>query len=623
MNSSKEKINKVVEYLKNEKYANAEKVALSVIKKNPNNSIIWGILGGIYLMNKNYPKAIEACKKYIEILPDDPEGYNNLGYIFLNQENFDEAAICYKKMINLDPHQAKGYYNLGMLFEKQKDLDNAINYFKKAISINPKYIEVYINLALVLKNSGKILEANEEIDKALLIDQNNIEALNNLGNILLLQGKIDEAVDVVKKGLKIDPKSISLHNNKNYYLNFSNLYTKDFIFNEHIEFDKQFGNLNQKLNFSNIKKKIGKDKINIGYVSGDFKQHSVSFFFQPLLENHDREKFNIYCYSNNKFSDNITLKIKSLSKKWTEIFDKPDNEVFDIILNDKIDILVDLSGHTRGNRLIVFAKKPAPIQITWLGYPNTTGLSSIDYRFTDMITDPIGQTEKYYSENLYRLPNNFLCFTGEEETEFIREIPFVRNKYITFGSFNNFSKITDETIKTWSSILNIIPNSRLVLKTSRDNLEFNRYIKLFSNEGVEKKRIDYINRISNYRDHLELYNKIDIALDTFPYNGTTTTFEALWMGVPVITKKGNSHVSSVGASILTNIGLQNFIAKDSNQYIDLAKKNSTDIDYLKVLRLSLREKLKKSSLCDGVTFAKDVENAYKSIYEDYFRKQKY
>ena len=228
-----------------------------------------------------------------------------------------------------------------------------------------------------------------------------------------------------------------------------------------------------------------------------------------------------------------------------------------------------------------------------------------------MITDPIGQTEKYYSEKLYRLPNNFLCFTGKEETELIREIPFIRNNYITFGSFNNFSKITDETIKIWSSILNIIPNSRLVLKTSRENLEFNRFTKLFSNEGVEKKRIDYINRISNYRDHLELYNKIDIALDTFPYNGTTTTFEALWMGVPVITKRGDSHVSSVGASILTNIGLQNFIAKDLNQYIDLAKKISTDIDYLKVLRLSLREKLKKSSLCDGVSFAKDIEDAYK------------
>ena len=622
MNSSTEKINKIIEYLKKEKYANAEKIALSVIKQNPKNSQVWTILGGIYSIKKNYPKAIDACKKYIEILPNDPEGYNNLGYIFLIQDNFDEAEICYKKMINLDPHQAKGYYNLGIVFEKQKDLYNAINYFRKAISINPKYIEVYINLALVLKNSGQILEANEEIEKALSIDPNNIEALNNLGNILHIQGKTHEAVDVVKKALKIDPKSSFLNNNKNYYLNFSNLYTKDFIFNEHIEFDKQFGNLNKKLNFLNIKKKIGIDKINIGYVSGDFKQHSVSFFFQPLLENHDREKFNIYCYSNNQFSDNITVKIKLLSKKWTEIFDKSDNEVFDIIVNDKIDILVDLSGHTNGNRLIVFAKKPAPIQITWLGYPNTTGLSSIDYRFTDMITDPIGQTEKYYSENLYRLPNNFLCFTGEEETVLTREIPFIRNNYITFGSFNNFSKITDETIKIWSSILNIIPNSRLVLKTSRENLEFNRFIKLFSNEGVEKKRIDYINRISNYQDHLELYNKIDIALDTFPYNGTTTTFEALWMGVPVITKKGNSHVSSVGASVLINIGLQNFIAKDLNQYIDVAKRNSTDINYLKTLRLSLRDNLKKSSLCDGLSFAKDIEEAYKFTYQDYFKKQK-
>ena len=620
MSSSKQKINKIIEYLNHKKYSNAENIALSNLKQNPNDPTTWGILGGIYLAKKNLIKALDACQKYVKILPNDPEGHNNLGYIFLLQNNYDEAKICYKKMINLNPNQPAGYYNLGTVFEKQKDAVNAIKYYKKAISINPKNIQVYISLTKILKDEGRILEANVEIRKALTIDPNNIDVLNSFGNILFLHGKVEESVNVIKKALMINPKSSLLHHNKNYYLNFSNSYSKEFVFNEHAQFDKEFGNVNKNLDFLNYKNKYDNNKINIGYVSGDFKQHSVSYFFLPLLENHNTKQFNIFCYSNNEFSDEITSKIKSYTKKWVDIFDKSDQEVFEIIKRDKIDILIDLSGHTQGNRLIVFAKKPAPIQISWLGYPNTTGLSSIDYRFTDKLTDPIEKTEKFYTEKLYRLPNSFLCFKGNEASQVVEEIPLISRKFVTFGSFNNFAKITNKTIKVWCTILNSIPNSRLILKTSKNNLMFNHYVKLFENEGVDKGRINFKNRVSSYQDHLELYNQIDIALDTFPYNGTTTTFEALWMGVPVITKIGDRHASSVGASILTNLGLQNFIAKDSDEYIDFAKKFTNNIDYLQQLRLSLREKLKKSILCDGVTFAKDIEYAYKFIYENHFKK---
>jgi protein O-GlcNAc transferase len=367
-----------------------------------------------------------------------------------------------------------------------------------------------------------------------------------------------------------------------------------------------------------VKKNFG-ERLRIGYISGDFRKHSVAYFFEPLLQHHSAHVVETFCYYNNTVVDVTTKRLMVICDHWRSIVDLPDLDVFNLIKNDKIDILVDLSGHTGKNRLLVFAQKPAPIQVTWLGYPNTTGLSAIDYRFTDIIADPIGEADELHSEKLLRLPNGFQCFQGNEKILVGLELPQKSQGYITFGSFNNLSKITPQVIKAWSKILHMVPTSHLLLKSFQLNYNKNYYLELFKNEGLAEDRIKLHGKLDSTEDHLELYNKIDIGLDPFPYNGATTTCEALWMGVPVITLLGDRHVGRVGASILTNVGLTNFIAQDIDSYIKLTVEMAANTNYLQETRKGLRERMQRAPLCDAHSFASDIETTYKDMWLKYLK----
>jgi predicted O-linked N-acetylglucosamine transferase (SPINDLY family) len=357
--------------------------------------------------------------------------------------------------------------------------------------------------------------------------------------------------------------------------------------------------------------------LRVGYVSGDFRKHSVAYFFEPLLQHHNSNVVETFCYYNNAPVDEMTERLMAASDHWRSIAGITDSDVANLIRNDKIDILVDLSGHTAKNRLLVFAQKPAPIQVTWLGYVNTTGLSEIDYRFTDLIADPIGEADELHSETLVRLANGFQCYKGNKAVHSNSELPFKRRGHITFGSFNNLIKVTPEVIKVWSNILNEVPTSRLLLKGSQTNYLKNYHLELFKQEGITADRLEYHGRLPSMDDHLELYNAIDIGLDPFPFNGATTTCEALWMGVPVITLLGDRHVGRVGASILTNVGLTDFIAQDIDGYIQLAVEMAANTNYLKEIREDLRERMQRAPLCDGRSFASDVERAYQEMWHCY------
>nr|MCS5623220.1 hypothetical protein [Candidatus Neomarinimicrobiota bacterium] len=291
-------------------------------------------------------------------------------------------------------------------------------------------------------------------------------------------------------------------------------------------------------------------------------------------------------------------------------------DVVNLIKKDNIDILVDLSGHTEKNRLTMFTYRPAPIQVTWLGYPNTTGLSSIDYRFTDDISDPIGKADKLHSEKLVRLPKGFLCYQGNKSVPINKDPPCLKQGCVTFGSFNNLNKMTPKTIKTWVRILQAVPNSRLLLKSTQllDPAIKSKYLEVFNQEGISKDRIDLYSWLPEANSHLRLYDHVDIGLDSFPYNGTTTTCEALWMGVPVITMLGDRHVSRVSASILTHIGLKEFIATDIDEYINKAVEYANNTDFLRLIRADLRHNMQNSDLCNAGAFTSNVEQAYQNMY---------
>ena len=305
------------------------------------------------------------------------------------------------------------------------------------------------------------------------------------------------------------------------------------------------------------------------------------------------------------------------SDHWRSIYDISDEDLFTLVRDDKIDILVDLSGHTAKNRLLLFAMNQPLFRLVGWDTQIQRVYRRLTIVFTDNSADPLGEADELHSETLLRLPNGFLCYKGDKQAYVNNSIPQKHCGHITFGSFNNFSKLTPEVIKVWSSILHAVPKSRLILKSSQMNRNSERNFELFKKEGVSEKQIKLYDKTSSMAEHLKLYNSIDIGLDPFPYNGTTTTCDALWMGVPVITLLGDRHASRVGASILTNIGLSDFIAQDVDGYINLAIKMTTNINYLQGIRQGLRDKMLSSPLCNAPAFANDIENAYKAIWNKY------
>jgi predicted O-linked N-acetylglucosamine transferase (SPINDLY family) len=361
--------------------------------------------------------------------------------------------------------------------------------------------------------------------------------------------------------------------------------------------------------------------LRIGYLSADMRRHSVAYFLKPLLAHHDHSRFAIYCYANVARPDTVTTELKQLSNHWRDITASNTEQAVRQIMKDGIDILVDLTGHMINNRLDILAKQAAPIQISWLGYPNTTGLPTIHYRLTDAIADPPGDSDPFYTEQLIRQPV-FLCYEPPDLNIPIAPPPSLKNGYITFGSFNNPAKINSDVITAWASILRLTPHSRLLLKGlllgDKDTRE--RYTALFAAHGINRERLDLIAYKESTTEHLNLYNDIDICLDTFPYNGTTTTFEALWMGLPVIVLRGDRHASRVGASILTHIGLPEFIAPSPKDYTLTAAQLARDPATLRDLRQDMRPRLLKSPFCQAHTFTGQLEATYLQLWKQWCQK---
>jgi len=357
-------------------------------------------------------------------------------------------------------------------------------------------------------------------------------------------------------------------------------------------------------------------KLRIGYVSPDFRRHSVAWFFEPLLRAHDRERFEVHCYYNNLAEDDATARIRSEADGFRPIYGEPPATVADWIAEDGIDILVDLAGHTGDNRLMLFGLKPAPVQMTWLGYPGTTGVETIDYRLTDARADPPGAADEYSSETLIRLPDCFHCYGPMPEAPEPTAGSATEPGAVTFGSFNNITKVTPELVGLWSRLLRELPDSRLLLKAKglQDPTTRGRYEALFAAEGIGSDRLELIGFLEDSRDHLALYGRVDVALDTMPYNGTTTTCEALWMGVPVVTAAGETHAARVGVSLLTAAGAPELIAPDEDGYVALAKALACDLERLRSLRAGLRQRMAASPLTDAPRFTRAVEQAMSNAW---------
>jgi protein O-GlcNAc transferase len=437
-----------------------------------------------------------------------------------------------------------------------------------------------------------------------------------LGSALKSLGLLDEAIEEFREAIRIKPEYKDAHNNLVFAVQFHPDYEAGAVREEIARCNARHAQPP-----GNLIRPHGNDRnpdrrLRIGYVSADFRNHSVSQFLLPLFEKHDHSQCEVFCFSDVLKQDGMTVRLRARVDHWQSICGWTDDRVADRIRDQKIDILVDLSGRTAGNRLGVFGRKPAPVQVSYLGYPGTTGLKTIDYRMTDAIADPADEVP---GDRVFRLPVCNWCFGAPENAPEVGPLPAESAGSITFGTFNNFAKVLPGVMDLWARILNAVPSSRLIIKSRGVNERSvrERVHRFFTARGVDENRVELRGRDVSAAAHLAGYNEIDIALDTFPYHGTTTTCEALWMGVPVVTLAGNAHFSRVGVSLLTNLGHPEWVADSADRYFEIAAGLAKDLPRLTELRKSLRERMAASSLMDAARFARDMEAAYREMWREW------
>lgn len=564
-------------------------------------------------------QAKHFCEKILKDQPDNAEVLHFLGIICAQLKNYDPAIQYLERSLQFNTTNADAYLALGMSFQHKGIIDKAIACYQKTIEMKPDCAEAYNNMGDAFKEKGALNEAIHSYQKAVQINPDFSETYNKLGNAFQVKGKPDEAEMYYRRAIQIQPNDIGPYQNLLFVMNYNPVNDAGSIFSEHVQFAKRFAEPLYSSSPYHVKNRAPYRRLKIGYVSPDFKKHSVAYFIEPVLTAHSRNQFDILCYSNVKTEDEVTKRLQGYVNQWRNITELSDEKAAELIRKDGIDILVDLAGHTTNNRIFIFVRKPAPLQVSWIGYPATTGLSAIDYKIVDRYTDPPGITEQFYTEKLLRLPDCFLCYLPDKDSPEVSLLPALTSGHITFGSFNNFAKVSPEVITLWSEILKAVPYSHLILKAH--NLSFRSTrdyaMKMFSLNGISADRIELLSFDPSTRGHLLAYNRIDIGLDTFPYNGTTTTCEALWMGVPVITLAGNTHASRVGLSLLSNIGLHELIARTPDEYLTKAVNLANDLKRLHSLRERLRDMMLHSPLTNAKRFVSNLEKCYHTMWENW------
>lgn len=566
----------------------------------------------LHQQSGRFAEAEAIYRKILEQSPDQLDALVLLGILCSVTDRRQAGIELFHRAIQLRPDDVRIHYNLANALCVDGRFSQAIPVFDRAIQLKPDFVDAHINRGNALKELGQIDPAVDAFRQAVRFDPKSAYAHNNLGMTLVERDELDPGIATLRQAVAIDPNNAAIHSNLLLTLHYDPALRPQALFDQHLNWDRRHAQPLRKSIPAHANDRNPDRPLRIGYMSPDFRRHSISYFLESLLASHDPQLFQIYCYSNVAHPDATTARLRRLVSNWREIRPMNDQQIAQLIRQDRIDILVDLSGHTGGNRLLVLARKPAPVQITYLGYPNTTGLWSIDYRLTDGHADPPGQTESLHSEQIIRLPRSFLCYRPPENAP-----PFnVRAGPVVFGSFNAMPKINAPLVKTWSQILRSNPESRILLKNTGLGSPTARQILLdrFAAEGIPAERVELLGPCPDELSHLQMYNHIDVALDSFPYHGTTTTCEALWMGVPTITLAGRAHLSRVGVSILNNAGLPDLIADDPRQYIEIATNLARDESRRKELRSTLRSRLSSSPLLDARGFTKEIEAAYRKMW---------
>jgi predicted O-linked N-acetylglucosamine transferase (SPINDLY family) len=601
-----------------EKFDQAIEVLNRAQVLSPQSAEIHNNLGLALSLKNKWDEAEAHFRQAVTLKPDQPIISNNHGALLLRMFRFDEAIHALSNAIAHDPDYDEAYCNLGVAHYMLGQANEAIDVYRRVVARNPKNVFARYGLAVTLLEDQRLSDAEAEIREAIALDPHNAMAQNTLGVLLLDQHFITEARKAMKEAADEHTVSAPI-----FYSNyaFSSLYepdlTNDEIFEIHKEYGRRFAKPVIEPSRPHTHNRDPDRKLTIAYMSPDFRAHSVAYFFEPLMEKHDRSQFKIVLYSNTSRKDNVTEGLKRVADEWVETLGLTDDKFTERIREDQIDILINLGGHTSGNRLPVCARNASPVQIEYLGYPDTSGVPAMGYRMSDGRADPEGLADDFCTEKIIRLPDCFHCYRPYGRAPEPAPAPHVKKGYVTFASFNVLPKVNDTTIAAWSAILKGVPNSRFYMKCKqlRDPKVQARIRNDFARHGIDPTRIDMESFVPSVQDHLAQYALVDLALDTFPYNGTTTTCEAIWMGVPVLTMVGNNHRSRVGLSLLSALGLQDqFVANNVEDYIARAITWGLSPQPLYNVRTTLRPRMASSPLCDEIKFTRTLEATYRDLW---------
>jgi predicted O-linked N-acetylglucosamine transferase (SPINDLY family) len=626
----------------------AEQAYRDAIAKRPNFANAINNLGICLCSMNRVEEGIEQYRLAIQLSPSSADLHNNLGTALVAIGKTEDAGQSFQTAVDIDPEHAEAHNNLGATLRSLNKSAESVPLFEKSVELNGTFVEAWANLAAARSETGRPSEALEAVDHAISLKTDSaslhflrgnilrdlhhfdeaieatreslrhepdyVPALTALGFALMERGELDEAMGSLKRSIELKPDP-QTHSNVMMGVNYHPAYTPA----EHLAAHQGWAELHEKPHIANWKPHLNDRspdrKLRVGYVSPDFRGHSVSYFLTPVLENHDHDQFEIFGYAHLSHADMSTWRLRSCIDEWREISARHPDQVAELIRADKIDILVEVAGHTANNALTAFARKPAPIQINMIGFPSTTGLSAIDYRVTDELCDPTGVTDPFNTENLLRMPDIFWCYLPPHDAPAIGPLPADQNRSITFTSANNFTKVTPQVQSVWAGLLRAVPNSRLIMQTTALAGEYTKRVvtERFAAEGIPADRLDF-RKSTDFQTYLKLLNESDFTLDPFPFNGGTTTCHSLWMGAPVITLAGDRHASRMGLSMMTCIGLPEFVARTPDEYIQIAVTFANDLPRLGAIRAGMRDRLLASPLLDAKKYTRNLEAAYRQVW---------
>ncbi len=603
---------------------------------------------------KKYDDAISSFRRALAINANLPDVQNHIGEIQVMLRKFDDAEQSFQHALKISVQHVPAIINLSTSLKRKNQFEQAASLCRQALLIKPdawgalvnlgticfetdQYREaeqhyrnalkllttaaltqhgdiIHTHLGLVAMKIGRLDDAEREFKESIILNPGNYQSYVNLALAHKALGKLEEALDCLRNAIAIDADQPTTFSNYLITMLYDTRFKREEIYAEHKRYGELFERPLGSLTSPPLNNKNPTRKLRIGYVSADFWTHVVNFFFEPILAEHDKTKFHVTCFSNNNKVDSSTSRLMKLADNWVMCKDLTDSELTARIQKEKIDILIDLSGHTGDNRLPVFASRAAPVQMTWIGYASTTGLSNMDYRISDEHLDPLGVTDDIHSEVVLRLPGTGAAFNADPNSPEINILPSLNSPKFIFACLNGIYKINRDVVSLWAEILHDVPNGMLMLGNASDTTATTRMEKLFVDAGIDPSRLIFKPRLAQI-DYLRLHHEIDLALDTFPYCGGTTTWHSVWMGVPVVTLAGDTPVSRCGVAVLRPIGLVEYIASSKKQYVEIAIAAAKNPSMLAKTRTDLRNRIRANSAQNPLVITKNVEGFYRAAWE--------